>query len=344
MLDWAPSQTEYCWLARAPRAKYMDIKGLRFFLGVLQYKSITKAAEHLYIAQPALGLHIRKLEAELGVQLLQRHSRGVTPTEAGLLLAEHAEIILRQVDRAERDLLDYGETPRGRVTVGMSPTTSQLLATILAEHVKDNYPEISLSITEGLSEQLMEWVEKERIDIALTYNPSAASDDIVVERLVNETLFFIGAGAAPAGRGAEIPLAEVLSHPMILPSRPHLLRVMVEDAAKGIGAEPKVTYEVDSVPLIREFVRSGFGFSILPIGAVRRSVEEKRLYACRIVEPEIDRTLHLAYSHARPPSKAFLAVTDLAREIAADMVRQGTAGWRMDPEAGARERAGARQS
>lgn len=322
----------------------MDIKGLRFFLGVLRYKSITKAAEHLFIAQPALGLHIRKLEAELGVQLLQRHSRGVTPTEAGLLLAEHAEIILRQVERAHQDLLDYGETPRGRVTVGMSPTTSQLLATILAQHVKDNYPEISLSITEGLSEQLMEWVEKERIDVALTYNPSSASDDIVVERLVNETLFFIGPGALPAGRGAAIPLAEVLPHPLILPSRPHLLRVMVDDAARGIGVDPKVAYEVDSVALIREFVCGGFGHSIMPLGAVRRDVEEKRLYACRIVEPEIDRTLHLAYSHARPPSKAFLAVIELARDIAADMVGQGDAGWRADPEGGPRRRGGGPQS
>ena len=322
----------------------MEIKGLRFFLGVLRYKSITKAAKHLYIAQPALGLQIRKLEAELGVQLLQRHSRGVTATEAGLLLAEHGEIILRQVERARHDVLDYADRPRGRVNIGLSPTTSQLLATILAEGLKDSFPDISLGITEGLSEQLMELVEKERLDIALTYNPSSASTDIVVERLVNELLYFIGPGPRPADRKADVPLAQVLVHPMVLPSRPHLLRGLVDEAARGAGLEAIVLYEVDSVPVIRDFVCRGFGHSILPLGAVRRDVEEGRLHACRIVEPEIERTLYLAYAHSRPASKAFLAVTDLVHRIAADIVRQGTAGWRGIPGEGTRDGADGRPS
>ncbi|HSR72479.1 MAG TPA: LysR substrate-binding domain-containing protein [Kiloniellales bacterium] len=308
----------------------MDIKGLRFFLGVLRYKSITKAAEHLYIAQPALGLQIRKLEAELGVQLLQRHSRGVTPTEAGLLLAEHAEIILRQVERAKQDLQDYAESPRGRVTVGMSPTTSQLLATLLAERIRQDLPEVKLNISEGLSEQLMEWVEKERIDIALTYNPSSSSDDMVIERLINEVLYFIAPGGRSKPAPTEIRLAEVLEHPLVLPSRPHLLRLLVDDAAKSTGAEAEVAYEVDSVPIMREFVRSGLGCSVLPFGAVRGEVAEGRLTARPIVGPEIQRTLYLAYSRARPPSKAFLAVIELIRTMAEEIVGQGTAGWRSE--------------
>lgn len=322
----------------------MEIKGLRLFLGVLRYKSITKAAKHLYIAQPALGLQIRKLEDELGVQLLQRHSRGVTATEAGLLFAEHAEVVLRQVERAKQDLLDYADQPRGRVNIGLSPTTGQLLATTLAEKVKDSFPDITLGITEGLSEQLMELVGKERLDIALTYNPSSESNDIVVERLVNELLFFIGPGAGPAGRKDEVPLAQVLVHPMVLPSRSHLLRDLVDEVARGAGLEPNVLYEVDSVPVIREFVCREFGHSILPLGAVRRDVEEGRLHARRIVEPEIERTLYLAYAHSRPLSKAFLAVTDLVRRIAADMVRQGTAGWRAVPGEGGRDGANGRPS
>jgi LysR family nitrogen assimilation transcriptional regulator len=178
----------------------------------------------------------------------------------------------------------------------------------------------------------MEWVEKERIDLALTYNPSSANSDIVVQRLVNEVLFFIGPGAGPAGCGTEIPLVEVLALPMVLPSRPHPLRGIVDERARAAGLEPQVVHEVDSVPLIREFVRHGFGHSILPLGAVRHDVQERRLHATRIVEPEIERTLYLAYSHTRPPSKAFLAVTDGVRRIAADLVRQGNAGWHADAD------------
>jgi LysR family nitrogen assimilation transcriptional regulator len=311
----------------------MDVKGLKFFLGVLRYKSITKAAEHLYIAQPALGLQVRKLELELGVQLFQRHSRGVTPTEAGLLLAEHAKVILQQVKRARQDLLDYAETPRGRVAIGLSPTTSQLLAAALAERIKDTYPEIALNISEGLSEQLMEWVGTARIDLALTYNPTSTGD-VVVERLVKEELHFIRPVDGNSNSCAVHPivLADTLAAPLVMPSRPHLLRLLVDDAVKSIGAKAEVAYEVDSVPLIREFIQRGFGCSILPLGAVRGAVEEGHLRANPIVEPEIKRTLYLAYSHARPPSRAFLATMALLRTVTKDIVATGTAGWHAEPE------------
>jgi LysR family nitrogen assimilation transcriptional regulator len=98
----------------------MDIKQLRYFLGVLEARSITKAADTMAIAQPALGLQIRKLEDELGVDLLVRHSRGITPTEAGLRLAQHAESLLRQFDRMHQDMVDFAGARRSLITVGMS--------------------------------------------------------------------------------------------------------------------------------------------------------------------------------------------------------------------------------
>ncbi len=311
----------------------MDIKGLRFFLGVLRYRSITKAAEHLYIAQPALGLQIRKLETELGAQLFQRHSRGVTPTEAGLLLAEHAEVILRQVERACQDLHDYAKAPRGLVSIGLSPTTSQLLATILVERVREAYPDIVLRISEGLSEELMEWVNKEKIDLALSYNPHATSD-MVVERLACEALYFVrpGGDAEPG----PVALAEALASPLVLPSRPHLLRQHVDDAAKSIDMQVTLACEVDSVPLIRAFVKQGLGSTILPLGAVRKAVENGSVSTSLLADPEIERNLYLAWSHARPPSKAFLAVAEMLRTVIAEIVDEGIAGWRTEKPASAR--------
>ena len=108
----------------------MDFRQLPYFLGVYEAKSITKASERLNVAQPALGLQVRKLEDELGVDLFFRHSRGVTPTEAGQLLAEHARVLLRQFERVRQDLIDFGGQPHGRVAVGM--TASSCL--VVAEH------------------------------------------------------------------------------------------------------------------------------------------------------------------------------------------------------------------
>ena len=108
-------------------------------MGVLEAKSITKAAEHLYVAQPALGLQIRKLEEELGVELFVRHF-GVAPTEAGLLLAQHAQVLLRQFARARQDLLDFARSPHGRVSVGLTPTVTSVLVAGLCGSLSGRVP------------------------------------------------------------------------------------------------------------------------------------------------------------------------------------------------------------
>ena len=89
----------------------MDIKSLRLFLGIIKHRSITKASKHLYIAQPALGLYLRRLEDEIGVDLVTRHARGVTPTAAGLKLAEHAERLISQMHYIKNELQNLRDTP-----------------------------------------------------------------------------------------------------------------------------------------------------------------------------------------------------------------------------------------
>lgn len=86
----------------------MNIKQMRYFLGILEAGSFSKAAESLGVAQPALGLQVQKMENELGVSLLVRHSRGVIPTEAGDVLAKHAVDIVAEAERIRRDIMKMG--------------------------------------------------------------------------------------------------------------------------------------------------------------------------------------------------------------------------------------------
>ena len=101
----------------------MDIKSLRLFLGIIKHRSITKASRHLYIAQPALGLYLRRLEDELGVELVTRHARGVTPTAAGLKLGEHAERLISQMHYIKNELQNLRDTPSGPALVGLTHGT-----------------------------------------------------------------------------------------------------------------------------------------------------------------------------------------------------------------------------
>jgi LysR family nitrogen assimilation transcriptional regulator len=304
----------------------MDFRQLRYFLGVYEAKSITKAAERLNVAQPALGLQVRKLEEELGVDLFFRHSRGVTPTEAGQLLAEHARVLLRQFERVRQDLIDFGGQPHGRIAVGMTASTCLVIAAELVQRCRERYPQIGLTISEGLSERLMEWVGSDQIDLTLTYNPDVVKG-LVCKPLVTEPLYFVLAADGGPAAGETIAFAEAARYQLLLPSRPHLLRLQIDAVARSLELEPEILYEVDSVAAIKELVEHRLGATILPHGAVLPAVQSGRLSARRIEEPRIERLLHIAYSPQHPRSKAFVAVRKLIEEVVMDLADSGQVDW-----------------
>lgn len=305
----------------------MTIKQLQYFLRVAELRSFSKAAAYLHVAQPALGLQVRKLEEELGVKLLERHSRGVTPTEAGLLLRDHAQVILRQVERAKLSVADLGGPPRGKVAVGVTPTLNLILSTQLVERCRRDYPEVSLSIVDGMSEFLMEWLENDRLDLAYSYNPSAAQG-LVCEHLLTEDLCLIGPAGDAAGEAETASLAELAGLPLILPSAAAGLRTLVEEAVSARDIELNIVLEIDSVAATRDIVAKDFGYAILPMGAVRREVEDGRLTARRFARPALSRNMYLAYSAKRPASKATAAVRGVMRQVAQENIESGGWSWR----------------
>lgn len=305
----------------------MDIKQLRYFMGVLEAKSITKAAEQLYVAQPALGLQIRKLEEELGVELFVRHSRGVAATEAGLLLAQHAQVLLRQFARARQDLLDFARSPHGRVTVGLTPTVTSVMVAEFAARCRSTYPDVLLNISGGLSERLIQWVEEDQIDVALSYSRSATGG-VRCDPVAEEDLYCVEPASSTDRSDVTVSFAALRDQPLVLPSRPHLIRVLMDQALQQVDWSPQVVFEVDSVSAMKELVISGVASCILPIGAVRREVDDGLMWARRVVEPQLTRTLHIVQSERRPASKGIEAVTRLLRDSVEQVVARADAGWR----------------
>ncbi|HEY4133916.1 MAG TPA: LysR substrate-binding domain-containing protein [Alphaproteobacteria bacterium] len=318
----------------------MTIRQLRYFLRIVELKSFSKAAAYLHVAQPALGLQIRKLEEELGVKLLNRHSRGVSATEAGLILRDHALIVLRQIERAKLHLIDFAGPPRGKIAVGVTPTVNLVLASALVQKCREELPNVSLSIVEGMSENLMEWVENDRLDMAFSYNPAAVRG-LVCEPMLTEDLCLVGPanGAAlppvkaSTKRGKNSALdsmtfAEIAELPMILPSPPHGLRSIVDEVANAQDIELKITLEIDSVPATKELVEKDLGYTILGMGAIKREVDSGRLTARTITAPNLSRNMYLAYSSKRPSSKASNAVRQIIRGVVQDGITSGHWSWR----------------
>jgi len=298
----------------------MDVRQLRYFREIVEAGSFTRAADRVRVAQPALGLQIRKLEEELGVSLLHRHSRGVEPTEAGVVLLGHANAILKQIEQAQRDVADLSGAPRGSVVLGITPTASALLATRLIRTCRDLYPGVSLNLFEGLSEEVMRRLSDNSLDMGFSYNPGAAKG-IATEPLLTEDLFLVGAPGA-GDPGDKISFREVCKRSLILPSRGFGLRECVENAARDAELNLQITFEIDSVATQRDLAESGLGYTILPYAAVRQSAEAGRLFASEIVRPKISRTLNIAYAASHSANKAASAVRDVIDRVVYESIEE----------------------
>ncbi|MBC7799333.1 MAG: LysR family transcriptional regulator, partial [Gemmatimonadaceae bacterium] len=286
-------------------------------------------AERLGIAQPALGLQLKQLEAELGVQLLTRHSRGVTPTMAGEALRAEAAPLLQQLDALAGKLRDLGAAPHGRVVVGVTPSTGNLLGEALLRAVADSLPGVQLSFMELLSTALVDRVAEGGVDLALCYDMPVRRG-IRGETLAPDWLVFVehrDAGRI-AGRAA-IPFAEAAAAPLVMSALGNeVLRRMIEDAAHDAGVELAIAHEVQSMSLTRALLNDPQHGAILPYGALIEDIRAGRLVAARLTAPAIERRLCLVQSDRRVLTQAELAICAILRTL----VRHPTAdGWQAPP-------------
>ena len=213
----------------------MDLKQLEYFVHVAEMGSFTRAAAFLQVAQPALSRQVRTLEVELRQPLLDRNGRGVTLTEAGKRLLAHARGILQQVERARDDLEDQRGAATGRLAIALPPSVSRTLTAPLVKAFREQMPRANLSVVEGLSTYALEWLVIGRVDCAVVYNvtPSPAID---LQPLLVEPLYLVSPREGRAARvGKPITLREVAERELVILSRPHSMRMLLEAA---LAAEP----------------------------------------------------------------------------------------------------------
>lgn len=292
----------------------MEMRQLKYFVEIAQRGSFSRAAKSLAIAQPALSRQIRLLEEDLGGPLLYRNGRGVTMTSAGEIFLVHAREMLSQVERAERDIAALRGTPRGEVVLGLPPSVSAVILRRIVVALAERYPLINLRVREGFSGTVAEWLLSGQVHLAIIYEhhrpQSTQSERLLVEEL---PLIHSPSLVVPS----TVTSADLASIELVLPARPHGLRMLVEKRVAEQGGTLKIRFEMDSLLTMKELAMEGVAATILPIGAVTREVQQGLLAVSPIVSPKITRVMTLATASSHPLENTHRAVIRIIREAAA---------------------------
>ncbi|MES2510543.1 MAG: LysR substrate-binding domain-containing protein [Pseudomonadota bacterium] len=288
----------------------MDLRRLEYFVAVAEAGSFSKAAATLVMSQPALSQQVAALEQETGQRLLNRTGRGVEPTEAGLALLLHARGIFELAERARADMRERQLTPSGRITIGLPPRVAHALTADLVERFRAQFPEAAISVEEGLSIRLREWLVAGRLDVAVLFDPPA-SPLLNIETVARESLVLMASTPLPA----RIRLADVAALPLVLPSKPNSLRQLLESEAAPRGHLLKVVAEVDSIKTVLSLVARGVAATVLPASAIREWTHPTPPCMADIYSPIIRNRLCIAVPKARPATRLSRSLVQLAREL-----------------------------
>jgi DNA-binding transcriptional LysR family regulator len=298
----------------------LDSRRLRHFLAVYDLRSIGQAAEKLYVTQPALSKSIRQLEEDLGVQLFDRTPLGVVPTVFGETLAQHARIIRAEMRHAETELANLRGAVKGHVTVGVGPSIAAYLMPLATQRVRQSKPGISLTVVEGLSDTLIPALRRGEIDFAVGTWPRVADGDLTAEVIVRDRVSVVAGPDHPLAGRRDVPLADLLDYPWILPPETQRWRQILEETFLAEGLAPPVpAVSSNSASFIRMTLLDQKSLSYLPAQTMHTRSQTTSLVA--IEAPGLTRPVDVTVSYRErtrlaPATQVIIAaLTEVAHEL-----------------------------
>jgi DNA-binding transcriptional LysR family regulator len=288
----------------------MDLRRLEIFVKVAELGSFSRAAEALFLTQPTVSEHIRTLEDELGVRLLDRLGRGAVVTKGGALLLTYAQRLLALSREARQAIERYQGRMSGELLVGASTIPGEYILPGLIGRFKEKFPDIAVTLLIGGSQAVVDWVADGRVEIAVVGAGSGHRGVEFRELLPDDIVLIVSASHPWQGR-KQVGLDELRGEPLLLRERGSGTRAALEGALARAGHEIsafRVVGEMGSTQAIKQAVKAGVGVSLVSRRAVEEECRAGSLWGLRVKDLPIVRAFYLATHRERsrsPLAEAF---------------------------------------
>jgi DNA-binding transcriptional LysR family regulator len=295
-------------MRRAHKLASMDLSQLRYFQAVARHQHVSRAAEELRVAQPALSRSIARLEAELGVELFDRRGRHVQLNRFGALFLSRVQTAIGELDQARQELRDAAGLPGGTVVVATETLrmVTELAAGFLAEH-----PGVSLRLVQSPAPVMSAQLHAGEVDLCLASQPLAGPGLRSSRLLSEEVLLGVPPGHRLAGR-ARVKAGALAGEPFVTTRPGYWQRALADRVFAAAGIQPAIVCEGDEPYAIRALISAGMGIGLLPAVA-RRTAEHPPVAWLHLDAAGCRRTLSLVWradAYRSVAARAFAAFAD----------------------------------
>ena len=297
------------------RTLMLNLYQVHIFTVAVEEGSISRAAEKLFLTQPAVSQHLKALETELGAKLLRRGRRGVAPNEAGEIFLSYARCLLRLTEEARQTIALAGHFKGGQVKLGASPGIGMYLLPGWVQSFNQQHAEVSVSMKTATTPLIIKELNKQEIDIGIVEGDVKDNSISGAPLWDEEIIIAVGPGHALWGQKKVKPQS-LANERVVIRETGSLTRVWEERISREYGISPLVAAEFDSPAAIKQAVVSGLGIALLPYFAIQPEAQAGMLHPLRLTTGPLTRTMKLLWtpnSLKKSGVRAFIA--HLSREF-----------------------------
>lgn len=299
----------------------MNLRALRYFVTLADTRHFSKAAAACFVSQPTLSTQIRKLEEELGVQLVERAPRRVMLTPIGEDIAVRARSVLRDVDEIRMMCKRSRDPAAGTVRIGIFPTLAPYLLPHVIPKLRDSYPQLKVQLLEEKTADVMRMLRQGQIDLGLLALP-VQDDSLEVFPLFEEPFLLAMPDSHPLANKQEIQLEDLNNQELLLLEDGHCLRDQALEVCSLAGAHERVDFHATSLETLRQMVVAEAGITLIPTLATQPPVSPTRYMQLRpFASPQPKREIGACWRRSSALGGFLREMAPLLGELPAGILR-----------------------
>jgi len=264
----------------------MDLKHLNYFVAVAEAGSFTQAARKLHVTQPSLSKMVRLLEEDLGVQLIDRSSKQIELTDAGMTILRSAKHIIQSFERMSSDLEEVVKLKKGTLRLGIPPMVGGYFLPSIIEKFLTHYPEIRLHVIEQGGKSLEHDIIQGELDFGMVILPVKDIERYHILPCINEDLRLVVHSEHRLASQHTIRMSQLEQEPFIMFRKDFTIHHLIREQCEAAGFEPRIVFESSQWDFMTEMVAAKYGITLLP-ERICQQLDPKRFASISIVQPSI---------------------------------------------------------